>query len=382
MDFGFTAQQQQAWDETVAFARNALRIDDLIERDQLGKFSEDNWQQCARHGLFGLVVPPEYGGSGYDLVTAVHILEALGYGCPDNGLTLAVNGQTWSITMPMLKFGTEEQKRTYLPAMVSGQIKGAHAMTEPESGSDAFSLTTTASKVDGGYVLNGGKVLIGMAPVADFAVLMATVNPAVGKWGITCFLVDLKAEGVRTGARTDKMGLRTEPHGHITLKDVFVPAANRLGKEGAGAAIFNASMSYERSFIFASHVGSMARQLDQAIAYVTTRQQGGQTIGKYQSVANRIADMKVRLETARLFLYQSAWLVEQGKDATLQAAMTKLTISELFVQNSLDAIRQYGGRGYVGEFSAERDLRDAVGGILYAGTSDIQRNLIAGLLGL
>jgi hypothetical protein len=382
MDFGFTPQQRQLWDDTLQFARHQLCHDDLIERDKHGLFSEDNWQQCAKQGLLGLCVPPPYGGAGYDFVTTIHALEALGYGCGDNGLTLAINGQVWSITMPIVRFGTEAQKQRYLPNLIAGRIKGAHAMTEPESGSDAFSLTTTAQKTDGGYLLNGQKILVGMAPVADFAVLMATLNPALGRWGVTAFLVDLKVAGVHVEQRTDKLGLRTEPHGSITLTNVFVPKENLLGKDGAGAAIFHGSMSYERSFIFTSHVGAMARQLDEAVAFVTTRQQGGQAIGKYQSVANRIADMKLRLETARLFLYKAAWQLDQGGETTMTSALAKLVISELFMENSLDAIRQYGGRGYLSEFSAERDLRDAIGGVLYAGTSDIQRNIIAGLMGL
>lgn len=382
MEFGFTARQQQIWEQTVAFARRELQLDDLVERDRAGIYSEDNWQRCARQGLLGLTVPEEYGGAGLDFVTAVHALEALGYGCPDNGLTLALNGQTWSIQTPILKFGSEAQRRDFLPGLAAGTIKGAHAMTETEAGSDAFSLVTTAERTAGGYLLNGHKIHVGMAPVADILMLFATVNPAVGRWGVTAFIVDARAPGVAISSRTDKLGLRTEPHGMIALENVFVPAENRIGNEGSGAAIFGASMNYERSFIFSSHVGSMARQLDQTIAFVTARRQGGQPIGKYQAVANRVATMKVRLETARMFLYRAAWHADQGQDWTLQAAMTKLAISELFVENSMDAIRLHGGRGYLGEFGVERDMRDAIGGVLYAGTSDIQRNLIAGLLGL
>jgi alkylation response protein AidB-like acyl-CoA dehydrogenase len=382
MEFGFTPQQQELWERTLGFAREELATADLVARDRADSFPEELWQRCARQGLLGLAVPPEYGGAGLDLVSTVHALEALGYGCPDNGFTLALNGQTWSIQLPILKFGSESQRRRYLPNLAAGRIKAAHAVTEPEAGSDVFSLTTLARRVEGGYRLSGQKINVGMAPLADLYLLFATVNPAVGRWGVTAFLVDARAPGVSVEPRGDKMGLRTEPHGAISLDDVFVPAEDRMGNEGSGAAIFNASMNYERSFIFSSHVGSMARQLDQTIAFVTQRRQGGQPIAKYQAVAHRVADMKLRLETARAFLYKSAWMLDQGQDVTLQAAMTKLAVSELFVESSLDAVRLHGGRGYLGEFGVERDLRDAVGGVLYAGTSDIQRNLIAGLLGL
>jgi hypothetical protein len=382
MEFGFTTQQQRIWEQTIAFAHRELDLNDLVERDRNGTFSEANWQACAQQGLLGLAIPEEYGGAGLDFVTTIHALEALGYGCQDNGLTLAINGQSWSIQIPILRFGSEAQKRAFLPDLVAGRIKAAHAMTETDAGSDAFRLQTTATRTTGGYLLNGHKIHVGMGPVADIIVLFATVNPAIGRWGVTAFIVDARASGVTVTTRGDKLGLRTEPHGFMTFENVFVPEANRLGNEGSGAALFGASMNYERSFIFSSHVGSMARQLDQSIAFANTRKQGGQSIGKYQSVANRIADMKMRLEIARMFLYRAAWHADQGQDWTLQAAMTKLAVSELFVENSMDAIRVHGGRGYLGEFGVERDMRDAVGGVLYAGTSDIQRNLIAGLLGL
>lgn len=382
MEFGWTEQQQALWDETYQFAEERLRLDDLADRDQRGAFLEENWQACANKGLLGLCMPTAYGGMGYDMVTTVHTLEALGYGCPDNGLTLAVNGQTWSVQLPILRFGTDTHKEKYLPGLINGTLKGAHAVTEPESGSDAFSLTTTAEKSDGGYLLNGRKIFIGMGPVADVLIVFATLNPKLGRWGVTAFIIDADSVGVEQGVARSKMGLRTEPMGDICLKDVFVPEENRLGREGAGASLFNDAINYERSFIFSSHVGSMARQLDKTVAYVKERKQGGVSIGKYQSVSNRIADMQVRLETARAFLYKAAWLADQGLDFSLQAAMTKLVVSELFVENSFDAVRVHGGRGYLAETGIERDLRDAIGGVIYAGTSDIQRNLIAGLMGL
>lgn len=382
MDFSFTAQQQELWEDIAEFGRNELQWKDLPERDRDAVFIEENWQKCAQKGLLGLNVPEVYGGCGYDLITSIHALEALGYGCPDNGLTLAVNGQSWSIQKPILNYGSEEQKQKYIPGLVDGTIKGAHGMTEPEAGSDAFSMSTTAKKVNGGYVINGKKIFVGMLPVADIVVLFATVNPELKHWGVTTFIVETDSDGVAVGTTKEKMGLRTEPFGYVTLNDVFVPEANRVGNEGSGASVFNASMTYERCFIFTSHIGSMARQLDQTIDYVTNRQQHGNSIGKFQSVSNRVADMKVRLETARLFLYKSAWMLDQGIDTTLQSAITKLSLSELFVENSMDAIRLHGGRGYLAETGVERDLRDSIGGVIYAGTSDIQRNIIARFLGL
>jgi len=176
--------------------------------------------------------------------------------------------------------------------------------------------------------------------------------------------------------------LRSSPMGELILEDCFVPDEGRLGREGAGSSIFNSSMEWERSCILGSYIGTMERQLEACVDYSRERRQFGQPIGKFQAVANRIADMKVRLETARLLLYKVAWLKQMGKPAVMEAALAKLYLSECFVQSSLDAIRTYGGYGYMTEFEVERDLRDAIGGTLYSGTSDIQRVIIARWLGL
>jgi alkylation response protein AidB-like acyl-CoA dehydrogenase len=172
------------------------------------------------------------------------------------------------------------------------------------------------------------------------------------------------------------------PFSDIEFRDCFVPEANRLGPEGAGMSLSTSFLEWERCSILASQIGAMQRQLERAIRYAKERKQFGKSIGKYQSVANRIVDMKLRLETSRLLLYKTAWLKQAGKSAMLEAAMLKLHLGEAFVASSMDAIKVHGGRGYVSEFGIERDLRDAVGGTIYAGTSDIQRNIVADLLGL
>jgi alkylation response protein AidB-like acyl-CoA dehydrogenase len=220
------------------------------------------------------------------------------------------------------------------------------------------------------------------APISDLAVVFATVDPARKMWGVTSFIVETGTPGYTISRKLEKMGLRTSPMAELVFQDCFLPEENRLGPEGAGSNIFNDSMEWERSGILASHIGAMERQLESSIQYARDRQQFGQPIGKFQSVANRIVEMKVRLETARLLLYKVAWLKKMGKPAVMEAAMAKLYLSESFIQSSLDAIRTYGSYGYMTEFEVERDLRDAVGGTLYSGTSDIQRNIIARLLGL
>ncbi len=381
MDFTWSEEQRAFRAAAVKFARSELNTG-LLERDRQGEISLQNWKKCAEFGLLGLPIPRAYGGSGADILTAMLAMEGLGYGCRDNGLIFAMNAQMWSVQLPILNFGTEEQKAKYLPGMCAGEMIGAHGMTEADSGSDAHSLRTRAERVDGGYKLNGSKMFVTNAPFADMALIFATVDPDKGRWAITAFLVDKDTPGYSVSRQLDKMGLRTSPMGEIVLQDCFVPESCRLGQEGNGASIFNSSMEWERSCILAAHVGAMERQVEECVEYARTRKQFGAPIGKFQSVSNRIADMKVRLETARLLLYKMAWLKKEGKSALMEAAIAKLYLSECFVRSSEDAIRIHGGYGYMTEFEVERDLRDALGGTIYSGTSDIQRQIIARLMGL
>jgi alkylation response protein AidB-like acyl-CoA dehydrogenase len=381
MDFSWSEEQLAYKRAVIEFAQKELNLD-MVERDQSGRFDRALWKKCSDFGITALPVPEQYGGAGADILTSMLTMEGLGYGCKDNGLIFAMNAQLWSVQMPILAFGSEDQKERYLPGLCSGDLIGAHGMTEPDTGSDAYSLRTRAERVEGGYLLNGTKMFVTNAPIADMALVFATVDPKRGMWGITGFLIDLGTPGFRVSRDIEKMGLRTSPMGELVMENCFIPEANRLGPEGAGSRIFNHSMEWERSCILASNLGAMERQLETSIQYARDRTQGGQQIGKYQSVANRIVDMKVRLETARLLLYKVAWLKKEGKSAVMEAAMAKLYLSEAFVSSGLDAIRTLGGYGYMTEFEVERDLRDAIGGTIYSGTSDIQRNIIARLLGL
>jgi alkylation response protein AidB-like acyl-CoA dehydrogenase len=381
MDFSWSEEQLGFKKAVIEFAQKELNAG-LAERDRESTFSRENWLKCARFGLHGLSIPEAYGGSDADIITTMLVMEGLGYGCRDNGLIFAINAQMWSVQHPILTFGTAEQKAKYLPGLISGELIGAHGMTEPDSGSDAYSLRTRAERVDGGYVLNGSKMFVTNGPTADMALVFATTDPSKGRWAITAFLVDKGTAGFSVGQNMDKMGLRTSPLGELIFQDCFVPEENRLSREGAGMSIFNSSMEWERSCILASHVGAMERQVEQSVAYARQRRQFGQPIGKFQSVSNRIADMKVRLETARLILYKVAWLKKMNRPATMEAAIAKLYLSECFVQSGLDNISVHGGYGYMAEAEIERDLRDAIGGTIYSGTSDIQRTIIARLLGL
>jgi alkylation response protein AidB-like acyl-CoA dehydrogenase len=383
MDFSWSDEQISLRDSIISFAKENLN-QDLLRRDQEAIFDSTLWEKCADFGIQGISVPLEYGGSTQevDISTGMMMMEGLGYGCRDNGLTFGLNAHIWTVQFPIVQFGTEQQKKKFLPEMVAGKSIGAHALTEEEAGSDIFSMSTTAEKTDGGYLLNGKKRLVTFAPIADIVLVFANSNPKLGKWGITPFLVEKGMEGFSSGPVMNKMGLRTVPLGELYFKDCFVPEENCLGGEGSGFSLINHSLEYERICILACQLGAMQRQLEEAIHYTREREQFGDSIGKFQSVSNRIVNMKLRLETSRLLLHKVAWLKKTDQPAMLEAALLKLHLSESFVESSLDAIRTYGGSGYLPEFTVERDLRDSIGGILYAGTSDIQRNIVARLLGL
>ena len=381
MDFSLTDEQRRLRDEVIAFAKREFR-EPLVDADRTSTLNGEGWQKIAAAGILGAGFPKQYGGGGYDDVTAVVMLEALGYGCRDNGLTYAVNSQIWSVQLPLLEFGTDEQKDMWLPSLIRGEVIGAFAMTEPSSGSDAFSLRSTAERVEGGYVLNGGKSYITLGPICDVAIVFAKTDPDHGQWGISAFVVDGSAKGLHRPGSTAKMGLRTAPIGEIVLDGCFVPESALLGPEGAGASIFNYVIEWERGLLLASQVGAMARQLDDTIEYVRTREQFGQPVGKFQSVSNRIADMRLRVELARMMLYKVAWLKATGQSASIESALAKMYLSESFVESSLGAIRNHGAVGYLTDFEVERELRDGIGALIYSGTTDIQRMIVARLLGL
>jgi len=381
MDFDWTEEQTRYKQSVSEFAAHELNQDSLI-RDRSSLFNRQGWQKVADFGIIGLPFPKKYGGAEAGILQTMLAMEGLGYGTRDLALIFGINAQMWSVQMPLLAQGNEEQKNQYLAPLIKGKIIAGHCMSEPESGSDAYSLKATAARRDGGYLLNGVKTWITNGPDADIFLVFASTAPEKGMWGISAFIVERGAPGLVISDPLDKMGLRTIHMGTIELKDCFVPAQNRLGSEGSGAKMFSSSMEWERSCILASQIGAMEHQLEESVRFAQERRQFDQPIGKFQSVSNRIVDMKVRLETARLMLYKVAWLKSKGRPAVMEATIAKLYLSECFLQSSIDAVRINGARGYLSDYGVEKDLRDSVGGLIYSGTNDIQRNIIARMLGL
>ena len=381
MSVELTQDQEELQAAAIEFARTELGGLGL-EADRDAAFNRAGWDACARFGVFGMPIPQEWGGLGLGLTPLLAVMEGLGYGSRDQGLLFSINAHLWTNSIPVLIYGTDDQRREYLPRLSSGALVGANGASEPGAGSDIFSMRTTAERDGDCYVLNGTKTFVTNAPIFDLAVVYATIDAALGPTGITAFIVERGFPGVSVGAKFDKLGLRTSPMAEMIFDNCRVPVANRLGREGRGVQVFEASMEWERGCILATSLGVMRRQLEACIAHARSRSQFGKPIGKFQSVANRIVDMKVRLETCRPLVYQIGRLKDRGKAAMQEAAMAKLYVSDCFVKSSLDAIQIFGGYGYMREQGVECDLRDAVGGTLYSGTTEIQRNIIARSLGL
>jgi alkylation response protein AidB-like acyl-CoA dehydrogenase len=382
MDFELTDSQKDLCDEVRRFARAQLQ-GGAAERDRDLVFSRELWQQCGTLRLQGLPVPEGLGGRGADPLSTALALEALGYGCPDAGLVFSVGAQLATAALPLWKFGTADQHAHYLRELCAGSWIGIGALTEPQAGSDAMGITTTARTDGTGFVLNGAKRYISNAPVADLFIVYALTDAAKGfQGGTTAFLVEAGTPGFTISRVLEPMGMRTAPLGEIVLDDVRVGSESVLGGVGGGATVFNVTMDWERVLLMASHVGTMQRLLERSIQYARTRKQSGQAIGKFQAVAHRLVDRHVACEASRLLVYRAASRLGAAKSVMLDAAIAKLSTSEAYVDTAFAALRTHGASGYMTENELERSLRDAVGSTIYSGTSDIQRNIIARWLGL
>jgi alkylation response protein AidB-like acyl-CoA dehydrogenase len=381
MDSPLAEEQKDYIRQIEEFAAARLN-EDPAPREEVGGYPSALWEACAEIGLTGIHVPVEYGGRGADAVTCMAAMEALGYGCRDNGLIFSLNAHLWAGVTPVIRYGTPEQKERYLRRIADGSLTIAHAATEHQAGSDVFDMGTTAERTASGWRLNGAKAYITNAGVADAVLVFATMDRDAGFAGLCAFLVDAGTPGMTSGPAARTMGLRTASVGEVLFDDCFVPHDAVLGRPGAGMAVFNAAMRAERSFILASAVGTMRRMTERAVAYARQRRQFGQRIGQFQAVSHRLVEMRLRWETSRALMYRLGRLIDAGQPHELEIPLVKLHLSESFVASSMDALSVYGAAGYSAVNDVERELRDALGSRLYSGTSDMQRNIAARLMGL
>lgn len=353
----------------------------IAMRDQSGEFHREAWKRYADLGVQGLLIAPEYGGTGCGPLAYAQVMEELGAGCPDGGLLMALGAHILAVELPIQEFGDESQRAAYLPDLVSGRSVGANAMTEPATGSDALALTTTARRVGDGYVLNGHKCYVTNAPVADVFVVYATVDPGLGFTGVTAFLVDRRDGGVSVTPGGEKTGLRTASWGDVVFEDCAIPASRRLGAEKQGSAIFSRTMAWERSLILAPWLGVMRREIEECVRFCRRRRQFGKHIAHFQAVSHRLVDMRVRWEISRMVTHRAAEEIG-GPDPGIFPELSKLYTSEAAVETFTNALQIYGALGYTRDGRVDRNLRDALGMTISSGTSDMQRNIIAGRMEL
>jgi alkylation response protein AidB-like acyl-CoA dehydrogenase len=380
VDFSVTEQQSQLKRQTIAFARERLGTVWCQHDDD--EFPLAPWKECAEFGLLGILVPEKYGGSGHDCLTAAMILDGLGYGCADHGFAHAIVTQV-ICGLQLSIFGNEQQKQTYLPRLMSGELLFAQAMTEPAAGSDLSAVATRADLRGDRYFMSGSKVFATNGPIADVALVFAVTDaerPVLER--LSCFIVEWKESPFERSKPMPKLGLHTMKNGTLFFDDCALPESNLLGKRGAGASLFSEAMEWERILLFATQVGKMQRLLESTVQYANTRVQSGQRIGRFQAISHKVATARVNLELARLIANKAAWTKSRGKPAALDASIAKYFISESCRAACLDAVQIHGGYGYTEEYEVARELRDSIGGTIYSGTSEIQLNLIAKLSGL
>lgn len=367
--------------ESEAVHRAALQwargvLEPLAEAmDREDRFPDTAWATLAAHGYTGAGIPEEWGGSGGDLMTSAQVGRALARVSP--AFALSYGAHLNLCAHNILRHGTQEQRRRYLPGLASGQLLGAMALTEPDAGSDAVSIRTRAVPVDGGFQLRGSKMFITNAPVADLMVVYAKTRPDAGKDGISAFIVETAWPGVRRGAPLDKMGMRGSPTGEVWFADCFVPAGNLLGEENGGVRVMMGGLDAERAFYALCGVGVAEEALDRALAYARTRRQFGRPIADFQLIQAKLAEMYARTEASRLLALAAVEAAASGRRASREAAAALFFAAETahFVVDQ--AVQVHGGYGYLRGTVVERLYRDVKLFDIGAGTQEMRRLIMA-----
>ncbi len=376
MSYDLTEQQHNIRSEAEAFA-----TENLAATEFNATFDRSGWDACAQFGAMGVTIPAEFGGRGAGLEEFVAMFDGLGYAAPHRlGLFIAINAHVFGSVETLFKAGTDEQKQRFLGKLATGEWVAAHSVTEPDGGSDIGNMKTIAREANGGWVINGIKKYTTCGAGADLHIVYARMDDPE-RYRLSCFLIEPNTPGM-TVRPLPASGLDGSGLSEVTYENVRVPAENLLGKAGAGAMLFQGSIERERACIFGFVIGAMRRQVEMATEYARQRVVSGKPIAGYQAISHRIAEMRVRLDAAQMLLYRAAALKAAGKRAPVESAVAKLYVSEAFLENSLALSRVHGGNGFLKENGIERFVRDALGTIIFSGTSDIQRNIIAAQMGV
>ena len=374
MHFELTDEQRMTREMVRDFAENEIKPL-AQERDHSGEFPWELIRKMGPLGLLGLPIPEEYGGAGADTVCYAIAIEEIARVCGSTAITVAAH--TSLGTYPIYRFGSEAQKRKYLPRLASGQGLAAFGLTEPEAGSDAGATRTRAVREGDEWVINGQKIFITNGSIADVVVVAAVTEPDKSPRGIGNFIVEKGTPGFRPGRDEEKMGLKASVTSQLFLEDCRVPQENFLGQPGEGYKQFLITLDGGRISIGAMALGLAQGAYERALAYAQERVQFGQPIARFQAIQWMLADMATEIEAARLMIYRSAWLKDQGVRFTKEAAMAKLYASEVAERACFKAVQIHGGYGYVREYDVERMYRDQRLCTIGEGTSEIQRLVIA-----
>jgi len=373
MDFTLNDEQKLMVRSVRQYMENEIRP--LVAKlDHEREYIHHHIGTAKEMGLLGLPIPEEYGGLGCDCVTYVAVVEEISRVSPALGILISVHNSVGNY--PIYQFGTEEQKRKYLPGLTSDKV-GSMCLTEPNAGSDVASLATTAVKVEGGYRLTGSKVFVTNGDAAWTYIVCANSDPSKGHRGMSAFIVERDNPGLRIHKHEEKMGIVSSDTVSLTLDDCFVPDENLLGKEGDGFKIAMISLDAGRVGVGAQCVGIAVGAMEEAIAYSKQREQFGRPISKFQAIQWMLADMSTRIDAARALTMRAAWLKDQGRPYTCEASMAKLYASETASFAAHRAVQIHGGYGYMREYPVERMYRDARVTEIYEGTSEMQRLIIA-----
>lgn len=374
MDFALTEEQQYVREVARKFADERL-FPNAGEFDKNAKLDRKIIKEMAELGLMGVKIPEKYGGTGLDGLAYVISIEELARGCASHSLVAAVHGSLF--TFPLLEYGTEEQRTKYIPPVCAGDKMAAYSLTEAGSGSDAASLRLLATEDGDSYILSGAKLWVTHGADADYIILFATVNPELRTKGIVAFVIETDSPGFAVGKNEDKMGYKASPTTEIILTDYRVPKENQIGEIGQGFNIAMETLNHGRISIGAQAVGMAQRALEIAAKYSTERKQFGKEISTFQGLQFMMADMEAKIHSARLAVYQAAWLKSQGKAAIKEAAIAKMMASEMGTEVAHSAIQILGGYGYTHEYNVERIYRDVRLCEIFEGTNQIQRIVIA-----
>jgi len=374
MDFELAEEQQMVRETTRAFVEREVKpVASRLDREAI--YPSELVKRLSELGLMGILVPQEFGGSGMDLLCCVVAMEEISKAWAS--LAVAMSVQNSLVCAPIARFGSAAQKKKYLPSLARGERLGCYALTEPGSGSDAGSIQTRAKRVGDDFVLTGNKIFTTNGNRADLAIVYAVTDPAKGKKGISAFIVEKNSPGFVVGKLEDKLGLRSSDTASLLFEDCRVPGENLLGTEGEGFTIALATLDGGRIGIAAQALGIAQGCLEESVAYAQQRRQFGRAIAEFEAIQWMLADMATEIDAARLLTYRAAWLAEQGRTFTKEAAMAKLFASEAANRAAYKAIQIFGGYGYTKEFAVERFFRDARITTIYEGTSEIQRLVIA-----